>query len=395
MSAEVWLIYSPVVIRCQAMKEAAKLETLAIHTAAEPDKATGAVSAPIHLSTTFEREPDGSFPHGYIYTRTENPNRLALEEVLKTLENGAGAAAFSSGSAAAGAIFRALRPGDHAVIPIDMYHGIRKLLHQVFIPWGLELTPVAMTDLDALQAALKPNTKLVWIETPSNPMLNITDVAAVVELAKSVGAKVACDNTWTPPRLQPVLDLGADLVMHSTTKYLSGHSDVLGGAVVTREADEFWERVVFVQKMEGAVPSPFDCWLILRGVRTLPYRMRGHCENAAKVAAFLTEHPQVERVYYPGLPSHEGHSVAKKQMSANGGMLSFQVRGGEVEAMQVAARVQIFTRATSLGGVESLLEHRASIEGSESLTPKNLLRVSVGLEHPDDLIADLEQALAR
>ena len=370
-----------------------RLETLAIHTAAEPDPATGAVTAPIHLSTTFEREADGSFPHGYIYTRTENPNRLALEKMLKTLEDGAAAAAFSSGSAAAGAVFRALRPGDHAVIPDDMYHGLRKLLNQVFVPWGLELTPVDMTDLNALKAALKPNTKLVWIETPSNPMLKITDVAAVAELAKGVGARVACDNTWTPPRLQPVFDLGADLVMHATTKYLAGHSDVLGGAVVAREKDEFWERITFVQKMEGAVPSPFDCWLTLRGVRTLPYRMRGHCENALRIAEFLNEHSQVEKVYYPGLPFHQGHSVAKKQMNAYGGMLSFQVKGGEAEAMRVAAGVQIFTRATSLGGVESLLEHRASIEGPDSMTPKNLLRVSVGLEHPDDLVADLEQAL--
>ncbi len=377
------------------MKEDAKLETLAIHTAAEPNPATGAVTAPIHLSTTFERDADGSFPHGYIYTRTENPNRLALEEVLRTLEGGAAAAAFSSGSAAAGAVFRALRPGDHAVIPDDMYHGLRKLLNQVFIPWGLELTPVDMTDLDALKAALKPNTKLIWIETPSNPMLKITDVTVVVELAKSVHARVACDNTWTPPRLQPVFEMGADLVMHSSTKYLSGHSDVLGGAVVTKEKDEFWERIAFVQKMEGAVPSPFDCWLTLRGIRTLPYRMRGHCENAAKVAEFLNEHPQVEKVYYPSLPSHQGHDIAKKQMNAYGGMLSFQVKGGEAEAMRVAAGVQIFTRATSLGGVESLIEHRASIEGPDSQTPKNLLRVSVGLEHPDDLIADLEQALAR
>lgn len=371
-----------------------KLETLAVHTAAEPDPTTGAVTAPIHLSTTFEREADGSFPHGYIYTRTENPNRLALEEVLRTLENGAAAAAFSSGSAAAGAVFRALRPGDHAIIPDDMYHGLRKLLNQVFVPWGLELTPVDMTDLDALKAALKPNTKLVWVETPSNPMLKITDIVAVVDLAKGVGARVACDNTWTPPRLQPVFEMGADLVMHATTKYLAGHSDVLGGAVVAKEADDFWERVVFVQKMEGAVPSPFDCWLTLRGIRTLPYRMRGHCENAAQVAEFLDEHPKVEKVYYPGLPSHKGHDIAKKQMSAYGGMLSFRVKGGEAEAMKVAANVQIFTRATSLGGVESLIEHRASIEGLESQTPKNLLRVSVGLEHPDDLVADLEQALS-
>jgi len=370
-----------------------KLETLAIHST-KPDPATGAVTSPIHLSTTFEREADGSFPHGYVYTRSENPNRLALEKVLATLENGEAAAAFSSGSAAAGTIFRTLKPRAHAVVPDDMYHGIRKLLHRVFVPAGLRLTHVDMTDLAAVEAALQENTQLVWIETPSNPMLKLTDVAAVAELAKSVGAKVACDNTWTPPRLQPVFELGADLVLHATTKYLAGHSDVLGGAVVTNKVDEFWEQVVFIQKYEGAVPSPFDCWLTLRGIKTLPYRMRGHCENALKVAEFLEAHEAVERVNYPGLPSHPQHELARKQMSAYGGMLSFQVKGGEAEAMGLAARVELFTRATSLGGVESLIEHRASIEGPDSNAPKNLLRVSVGLEHPDDLVADLAQALA-
>lgn len=371
-----------------------RLETLAIHTGAEVDPATGAVTPPIHVSTTFERDADGSFPRGYIYTRSQNPNRLALETLLAELEEGVAAAAFSSGSAAAGAVFRALQPGDHALLPDDMYHGIRKLLHDVFVPWGLELSHVDMSDLAAVKAALKMNTRLIWLETPSNPMLKITDIAAVAKLAKTVGAKVVCDNTWTPPRLQPSFTLGADIVMHATTKYLAGHSDVLGGALVTNVQDTFWERIVFVQTYEGAVPSPFDCWLTMRGVKTLPYRMRGHCENTQRVAEFLADHTAVEQVYFPGLSSHPGHEVAKRQMSAFGGMLSFCVKGGEAAAMAVAARLELFTRATSLGGVESLIEHRASIEGVGSKTPRNLLRVSVGLEHPDDLIADLAQALA-
>lgn len=370
-----------------------KLETLAIHAGNEPDSATGAVSQPIHLSTTFEREADGTFPHGYIYNRSDNPNRKSLETLLATLEGGAAALAFSSGSAAAGTVFRALRPGDHAIVPDDMYWGIRKLLRQVFVPWGLEVSEIDLTNLESVRASLKPNTKLVWIETPSNPMLKITDIEAVTKLAKIVGAKVACDNTWTPPGMQPVFALGADIVMHATTKYLAGHSDVLGGAVVVREKDEFFERMQFVQRNEGAVPSPFDCWLTMRGIRTLPYRMRGHCENAAKLAEFLNAHPKVEKVYFPGLESHPGHEVAKKQMTSFGAMMSFQVKGGEAEAMKVAANLKLITRATSLGGVESLIEHRASIEGPDSKTPKNLLRFSVGLEHVDDLIDDLTQAL--
>jgi cystathionine gamma-synthase len=373
--------------------ETLNLETIAVHAGTEPDTSTGAVSQPIHLSTTFEREADGSFPHGYIYNRTDNPNRKSLETLLATLENGATALAFSSGSAAAGAIFRALRPGDHAIVPDDMYHGIRKLLNQVFVPWGLELSYVDLTSLESVQTALKPNTKLLWIETPSNPMLKITDIEAVTKLAKTVGAKVACDNTWTPPGMQPAFALGVDIVMHATTKYLAGHSDVLGGALVVKEKDEFFERMQFVQRNEGAVPSPFDCWLTMRGIRTLPYRMRGHCENAAKLAEFLNKHPKVEKVYFPGLESHPNHALAKKQMTSFGGMLSFQVKGSEAEAMKVAANLELITRATSLGGVESLIEHRASIEGPDSKTPKNLLRFSVGLEHADDLIADLDQAL--
>ena len=372
-----------------------RFETLAIHTGAEPDEATGAVTPPIHLSTTFQREADGSYPHGYVYTRSENPNRRALERLLATLEGGSAAAAFSSGSAAAGAVFRTLRPGEHALVPDDMYHGVRKLLKEVFVPWGLELSFVDMSDLGAVERALQENTRLVWLETPSNPLLKITDIEGVAELAHGAGALVACDNTWTPPPLQPAFSLGADLVMHSTTKYLSGHSDVLGGVVVAKRDDEPFDRIRAVQTLEGAVPSPFDCWLTTRGVRTLPYRMRGHCENAAKVAAFLHEHPKVARVHYPGLESHPGHEVAVKQMQGFGGMLSVEVAGGAEAAMRVAAGVRVFTRATSLGGVESLIEHRASTEGPDSKTPPGLLRLSIGLEHPDDLVADLKGALER
>ena len=374
-------------------KKRYNLETLAVHAGLETDPATGAVTPPIHLSTTFERKEDGSYPHGHVYTRTSNPNRAALEEALARLEHGASAAAFSSGSAAAGAVFRALRPGDHAIVPDDMYHGIAKLLKEVFIPWGLAVDFVDLTDLGALRGSLGKETKLVWLETPSNPLLKITDIAAVADIAHEAGAVVASDSTWTPPPLQNAFELGVDLTIHSTTKYLSGHSDVLGGAVVAKEESDLLERIHTVQTMEGAVPSPFDCWLVLRGIRTLPYRMRAHCENAQKVAEFLDEHPHVEAVHYPSLAHHPGHEIAKKQMNSWGGMLSFRVKGSAENAMKVAANVELFTRATSLGGVESLIEHRASIEGPQSQTPQNLLRVSVGLEHPDDLIGDLSQAL--
>ena len=369
------------------------LETLAVHAGAEIDAATGAVTPPIHLSTTFERQPDGSYPHRYIYTRTNNPNRAALEHALAALEGGEAAACFASGSAAAAAVFRTLRPGDHVIAPDDLYHGVTKLLKQVFIPWGLQVSFGDTSDVETVRETWQGNTKLLWLETPSNPLLKISDVKALAELAHSRGALLACDATWTPPSVQRPLELGADLVMHSTTKYLAGHSDVLGGAVIAKTAAGVFEGIRTVQNLEGAVPSPFDCWLVLRSLRTLPYRMRAHCENAGKVAAFLEAQPQVERVHYPGLASHPGHEVAQKQMQNFGGMLSFEVVGGEAAAMKVAANVELFTRGTSLGGVESLIEHRASIEGPESATPKGLLRVSVGLEHPDDLIADLAQAL--
>ncbi len=371
------------------------IETLAIHAGHTPDPATGAVMSPIHLSTTFERAADGSYPSGYVYTRTANPNRHELEATLAALEGGAAAAAFASGLAATGAIFQALAPGDHVLFPDDVYFGAGRLLRELMAPWGLRYSIVNMADLDAVRAAVRPQTRLVWVETPSNPLLKITDIAAVAEIAHAAGARCAVDNTWPSPIGQQPLALGADLVMHATTKYLGGHSDVLGGAVIVREADEFFERIRLIQTIGGAVPSPFDCWLLLRSLRTLPYRMRGHSANAQHVAEFLAEHPAVAAVHYPGLPTHPGHAVARRQMKLYGGMLSIQVRGGVEEAMAVAARVRLFTRATSLGGVESLIEHRASVEGAHTTTPANLLRLSIGLEHPDDLIADLAQALAR
>jgi cystathionine gamma-synthase len=370
-----------------------RFETLAVHAGHEPDPATGAVTPPIHLSTTFERAPDGTFPGGYIYSRDANPNRLALERSLAVLEAGSVAAAFASGLAATAAIFQSLGPGDHVVVPDDSYYITRKLLGEVYARWGLEHTPVNMTDLAAVAAALRPSTRLIWIETPSNPLIRVTDIAAVVALARKAGARVACDNTWASPVLTRPLELGADLVMHSTTKYLGGHSDVLSGAVIARVDDELFQRIRTVQIAGGAVAAPFDCWLLLRGIRSLPYRMRGHCEHALAVARFLEAHSAIARVHYPGLASHPAHAVAARQMAAFGGMLSLEVRGGRAEAMALAARLKLITRATSLGGPETLIEHRASVEGAHTRAPESLLRMSVGLEHPEDLIADLAQAL--
>ncbi|HLQ24211.1 MAG TPA: PLP-dependent transferase [Gemmatimonadales bacterium] len=370
-----------------------RFETLAVHAGHQPDPATGAVTPPIHLSTTFERAPDGTFPGGYIYARDANPNRRALESCLAQLEAGAAAAAFSSGMAATSAIFQSLAPGDHVLVPDDSYYITRKLLGEVYARWGLEHTAVDMTDPVAVAAAVRPATRLVWVETPSNPLMRVTDIAAIVALARKAGVRVACDNTWASPMLTRPLELGADLVMHSTTKYLGGHSDVLSGAVVARVDDELFQRIRTVQIAGGAVASPFDCWLLLRGIRSLPYRMRGHSEHALAVARFLEAHPAVARVHYPGLTSHPAHAVAARQMSGFGGMLSLEVRGGRAEAMGMAGRLKLITRATSLGGPETLIEHRASVEGVHTRAPESLLRMSVGLEHPDDLIADLAQAL--
>lgn len=370
-----------------------RFETLAVHAGGAPEPATGAVMPSIHLSTTFERAKDGSYPSGYDYIRGGNPNRRSLEAALAQLEGGASAIAFASGMAASHAVFQALAPGDHVIAPLDAYFGTAKLLRTQLERWGLEASFVEMSDAAAVQAALRPSTRLIWTETPSNPTMAVTDLRAIVAIAKSRRALTACDNTWATPFLQRPLELGVDLVMHSTTKYLSGHSDAMGGVVVAREDGEVAERLRALQSDGGAVPSPFDSWLVLRGIRTLPWRMRAHCSNAAAVAAFLAGHPRVERVHYPGLASDPGHAVASAQMAEPGGMLSFVVRGGRAEAFDVAARLRLFIRATSLGGPESLVEHRASIEGPATRAPEGLLRLAIGLEHPDDLVEDLRQAL--
>ena len=342
-----------------------RIETLAVHAGHSPDPATGAVTPPIHLSTTFEREADGQYRAGLVYSRYANPNRTALEECLARLEGGAGAACFASGSAATAAVLQSLHADAHVIVPDDAYFGTTKLMREIFGPWKLEVSTVDMTDPRCVEEALRPATRLIWVETPSNPLLRVVDIAR----------------------------LGADVAMHATTKYLGGHSDVLGGALVWRTDGALAQRLRAIQTSVGAVPSPFECWLTMRGVRTLPWRMRAHSSNALALARYLTSHERIEAVHYPGLPAHPGHDVAARQMSGFGGMLSLQVRGGRDDAMSLAARLLIITRATSLGGTESLIEHRASVEGPGSRAPENLLRLSVGLEQVDDLIEDFDQAL--
>ncbi len=368
-------------------------ETKAIHAGQQSDPATGALIPPIHLSTTFERDPDGSYPHGYIYSRDSNPNRGLLEQRIASLEGGSAAAAFSSGSAATMSVLQALSPGDHVLAPEDFYFGIRQLLQEVFVPWGLEVTFIDLTDVAQLRASLQQNTRLIMVETPSNPLMKIADIQALADAAHDAGAYLACDNTVASPILQRPFEHGADLVIHATTKYLGGHSDVLGGLVVTKTDGGLWPKITRLQKLGGAVPSPFECWLALRGIQTLPARARTQADHALQVARFLDAHPAVERVHYPGLEKDPGYSVASKQMVGYGGLLSFLVKGGSAEAMAVAAKVKLFIRATSFGGTHSLIEHRASIEAPGTRTPQNLLRLSIGLESVDDLIDDLHQAL--
>ncbi|EGO61887.1 trans-sulfuration enzyme family protein [Acetonema longum] len=371
-----------------------KLSTKAIHVGHDVDSLTGAVALPLYLSTTFERDPDGGYPRGYVYTRLDNPNRMALEQSLCSLEGGKAAAAFSSGLAAINALLQGLSGGDHIVVSDELYHGTVHIIKDIYGPWGLQATFVDTRVPELVQQAVRPNTRLVYIETPSNPTLKITDIRAIAGIARAAGAKCVCDNTWATPILQRPLELGADLVIQSTTKYHGGHSDVLGGALVSKDDDEFFARIRMIQRIGGAVPAPFDCWLISRGIQTLPCRMKAQTRIAAQIAAFLESKPQVEKVYYPGLASHEGHAVAARQMDGFGAMLSFQVRGGREAALAVTGKVKIITPATSLGGVESLIEHRKSIEGPDSRTPDNLLRLSVGLEDVEDLKTDLETALA-
>ncbi len=370
-----------------------RLETIAVHAGHRVDPATGAVTPPIVLSSTFEREPEGGYVAGHMYSRVSNPNRDSLEQALSALEGGATAIAYGSGSAATLAVFQALRPGDHVLVAHDAYFGTLRQLREIFAEWGLTHSVVDMADHDAVRAAMQPTTRIVWVETPSNPLVRIVDVEAIAAIAHEGGARCVVDNTWATPVLQRPLALGADIAMHSTTKYLGGHSDLLGGALVLREQDENAERLRALQTLGGSVPSPFDCWLLLRGIRTLPWRMRAHCANAMQLATWLEAHASIEAVHYPGLASHAGHAIASRQMADFGGMLSIQLRAGEAAALDLTRRLALFTRATSLGGTESLIEHRASVEGVNTISPRNLLRISVGLEHPDDLIADLAQAL--
>ena len=371
-----------------------RIESIAVHAGHRPDPVTGAVTPPIHMSTTFEREPDLGYRAEFVYSRYSNPNRQSLERCVSDLEGGGAAACFASGSAATNAVLQSLEPDAHVVLPHDAYYGTLKLARDVFGTWRVRLSPVDMTDLALVERAITKETRVVWVESPSNPLLRVVDIAAIAQRAKRAGAWVVVDNTWATPVLQQPLRLGADLVMHATTKYLGGHSDIMGGALVAPdEQHPLFAKCRAVQALAGAVPSPFDCWLTLRGIRTLPARVRMQTENARRVAEFLATHQGVEAVHYPGLESHPAFEIAQRQMSGPGAMLSLQVRGGRDAAIALTNRLKLITRATSLGGTETLIEHRHSIEGPETRAPENLLRISVGLEHADDLIEDLDQAL--
>jgi len=375
------------------MQKSKHFETLAVHAGRANDPTTGAVVAPISFSTTFERGADGSFPTGYSYARTDNPNRRALEQCIAALEGGGRAFCFASGSAAVTATFSLLRPGDHLLAPAECYHGTLAQIRTLFASHGIEFGLFEGRRVADLEACWRPNTRLVWVETPSNPLLGITDIAAIAAHAHRLGARLAVDSTFATPLAQRPLDLGADLAVHSTTKYFGGHSDVTGGVVVVRD-EGLAQAMTNLQVLGGAVPSPFDCWLIRRSIATLPCRFRAQSDNARAVAEFLAASPAVEQVFYPGLATHAEHALAVRQMRIFGAIVSFCVPGGAREALAVAARLELFTRATSLGGIESLVEHRASIEGPTTRTPQNLLRLSIGLEHIEDLVADLQQALA-
>ena len=369
-------------------------DTLAIQATRFPDANAGAVIAPLYLSTTFERHPDGQLVGEYGYTRADNPNRRSLETALAALEGGAVGLAFASGQAATTALLQTLRPGDHLLTGLDGYWATLVLMREVFGAWGVEISTAELTNLDAARAAIRPNTRLVWVETPSNPRLHVADIAALAALAHEAEAICAVDNTAATPVLQKPLALGADLVMHSTTKFIGGHSDLLGGALVVKADGALAQKLRQIQSLTGGVPSPFDCWLAARGLRTLGLRVRAQSATALALAQFLETQPAVETVFYPGLASNAGHKLAQRQMPDGfGGLLSFTVKGGFEAARAVAGRLKLFTRATSLGGVESLIEHRKPVESPESPTPDHLLRVSVGLESVDDLRADLAQAL--
>ncbi|BBZ12512.1 cystathionine gamma-synthase [Mycobacterium branderi] len=375
------------------------LATKAIHAGFHTDPATGAVNPPIYTASTFAQDGVGKLRAGFEYSRSGNPTRAALEASLAAMEEGRFGRAFSSGMAASDCALRAmLRPGEHVVIPDDAYGGTFRLIDKVFTGWGVEYTPVGLSDLDAVRAALTPRTRLIWVETPTNPLLSIADIAAIAGLAAEHSVKVLVDNTFASPALQQPLTLGADVVLHSTTKYIGGHSDVVGGALVTDD-EELDAAFGFLQNGAGAVPGPFDAYLTIRGLKTLVLRMQRHSENAAAVAEFLAGHPAVSAVLYPGLPEHPGHDVAARQMRGFGGMVSVRMRGGRAAAESLCARTEVFILAESLGGVESLIEHpgamtHASTAGSQLEVPDDLVRLSVGIEDVADLLADLEQALA-
>ncbi|MEV0548429.1 cystathionine gamma-synthase [Nocardia salmonicida] len=373
--------------------------TRAVHAGYEPDPQTGAVNVPIYASSTFAQDGVGGMRGGYEYARTGNPTRTALEANLAALESGSYGRAFASGMAATDCALRAmLRPGDHIVIPDDAYGGTFRLIDKVFSQWGIEHSPAHIADLDAVRAAIRPNTKLVWIETPTNPLLSIGDIPALADIAHEADAKLVVDNTFATPYLQQPLLLGADVVLHSTTKYIGGHSDVVGGALITNSA-ELDKDFAFLQNGAGAVPGPFDAFLTLRGIKTLAVRMEKHCDNAEVIAEFLTNHPAISQVIYPGLPTHPGYEIAQKQMRRSGGMISVRLAGGREAALKFCSRTEIFTLAESLGGIESLIEHpgamtHASTEGSALEVPADLVRLSVGIEDISDLLADVEQALS-
>ncbi len=373
-------------------------ETLAIHAGQEPDSLTGAVTVPIYQTSTYKQDGVGGLRGGYEYSRSANPTRSALEECLAALEGGARGLAFASGLAAEDAVLRAVCvPGDHVILPGDAYGGTFRLVSRVFARWGLTYSSVPLHDLDAVRAAVTPSTRLIWCETPTNPLLGVADIAALAAIAHDADARLVVDNTFASPYLQQPLSLGADVVVHSTTKYLGGHSDVVGGALVAAEA-LFREDLAFHQNAMGAVAGPFDAWLVLRGIKTLGVRMDRHCSNAIRVVEALEAHPAVSSVLYPGLPSHPGHAIAARQMRGFGGMVSFRVAAGEEAALAVCKRAQVFTLGESLGGVESLIEHpgrmtHASVSGSPLEVPSDLIRLSVGIESIDDLLADLDQAL--
>lgn len=376
------------------MKSKPKFETIAIKSTENKFKNSEPVSTPIYLSSTYKRNSDGSYTNDFVYSRTNNPNRAIVEESIAILENGKHAFAFSSGMAAIGAVFQSLKSGDHILLPDDIYYAIKKLMEDVLKRWNLSYNLVDMTNIEEVKKAIKPNTSLIWVESPSNPQLKLSDISAIAEIAHENKAICAVDNTWLTPVFQNPLELGADIVVHSTTKYFGGHSDVIGGCVVVND-EIIAEKIKNIQILSGAVPAPFDCWLIGRGIQTLHLRIKKQSKNALKLANYLENHPKIEKVLYSGLQSHPQHLLAKKQQKKGfGAMLSVLIKGNESETKEIAGKLHYFTLATSLGGVESLVEHRKSVEGENSPTPYNLLRISVGIEHIDDLIADWDNALS-